>query len=533
LIIELLTVFAVLTGGCALVRAAGIGGWALPALGYLAGTALLILIGTVQVVTPLPTAPLLTLALTAAIPVAWWAGRLRAGHEVAVPWRWAVLVVVAVAAAVGVLRAAHLVKWSVDSFKYVMAGSLLASGEYDSGADLSLLTKRLLAAPLIHAPANLGGEYYLRSVIPLLALATVGTLAWLVLTGLRGRLARGSLAGFAALAVLLLVSTNRFVFHAFYVNGHLLFAALLLLIAGCGWLLVSDTGVPARALTTLQLIAVPALVVTRAEGWLVAGLALLPTLLSGRTATRHRAALLATLGAATAAWHGYVAVALHARDESATMAAGQAALGVVLVLLAAVALRPPMLRAPEGGRWLPRRASAGGRWLPRRVPAGGRWLPRRVPAGGRWLPAVVEGGLWLALVAFAVRQPAVLWDSAVATVRNVALGAGGWGLSLVVLSLLVLGALGFARVPHQAHLRFAVTTFVPLGFLLAHLRGIAYRVGEGDSLNRMFIQVVPLAILYVVVAVASGQPRRTQDPRDLAFVRRQSEQTNLTIARST
>jgi hypothetical protein len=63
-IVELLSVLAMFVGGCALVRTAGIRGWALPALGYLAGLALFIGIGFVQVITPLPTVPAPTLALT-------------------------------------------------------------------------------------------------------------------------------------------------------------------------------------------------------------------------------------------------------------------------------------------------------------------------------------------------------------------------------------------------------------------------------------------------------------------------------------
>jgi hypothetical protein len=81
----------------------------------------------------------------------------------------------------------------------------------------------------------------------------------------------------------------------------------------------------------------------------------------------------------------------------------------------------------------------------------------------------------------------------------------------VVLAVLVVGAVLFVRAPHQAFLRFPVTAFVPLAFLLAYIRSEAYRVGYADSLSRMWIHIVPIAVLYVVAALAGsqlGQPRQ-------------------------
>jgi hypothetical protein len=43
--------------------------------------------------------------------------------------------------------------------------------------------------------------------------------------------------------------------------------------------------------------------------------------------------------------------------------------------------------------------------------------------------------------------------------------------------------------------------------LLAYLREGAYREGPGDSLNRMLLQFVPIAILLVVSALATDRWR--------------------------
>lgn len=473
MIAELVSVLAVLGGGSLLVRAAGLTGWSVPAFGLVAGVCTQLAVGLVQVVTPLPTSPVLTLALTAALPALWWSVRWWRGHDVGLPVRWTALVLAAAAGAVLLLRAANLVKWLTDSLRYLMAGSLLADGTYPSGMSTHDLIARLIGVPLLHAPAQLSGEQYLRAITPLLAVATVAIVVWLFWQGMRDRIDRTQLAVFAVLGGLLLVTGNRFVYNAFYLNGHLLLAVLLLVVAGAGWLLVTGPDRPAAAaLRVLQLLALPAMAVTRPEGSLMAAVALLPMLLSTRVPVRHRAATLATLGVSTMIWQGFVLWVHRERAEAVPAeVAGMLALGVLLVALAAGLLR----------------------WQSRSDRLLGR--PDRL----LW---IAEAGLWLALAGFALRDPAILVDSVDATIQNVVFGEGKWGSTLVTLGLLVVGAVAFLRAPGSASLRFPVTTFLPLAFLLAYLRDAAYRVGYGDSLSRMFMHVVPLAVLFVMVTYA-------------------------------
>jgi hypothetical protein len=469
---ELLSVVAVLAGGCLAARAAGIRGWVLPALGLVAGVSLQLAVGLLQVVTPLPTSPALTLAVTFAAPAAWWALRWRRGDDVRISVPHAAGLLAVLAVVVAVLRAANLAKWHTDSFMYLMAGELIADGRYASDVSTYLLTARTLGVPLLHAPAHLGGDYFLTSIHALLAAATLAIVIWLLRRGLAYAAAPAALTTFAVLGGVLLLTNNRFVFSAFYLNGHLLVALLLLVIAGNGWLLargVVPADAPPRALIMLQAVAIPALVISRPEAAMLAVLALLPTWLAGQVRARHRMVTVATLGAANTVWQGFVAWIHLARDAPLPLTTiGSLALGVLL--LAAI----PLLRRPL-----------------------------RV-----WLLWAAEGGLWLALLGFvAARGPANLLESAGATAVNV-LYAGRWGLSVLILILLVLGVLLLSRVPHLTYLRFPVTTFVPLGFLLAYLRDIPYRIGFGDSLSRMFMHVVPLAVLYVIAAMAAAVAAR-------------------------
>lgn len=474
MIVEVLSVAAIFVGGCLFVRCAGLSGPAVLVFGWLAGVCLQLTAGLLQVMVPLSTSPVLTLALTLGGPAIWWLVRWRRGRDVGLPvshrsalWHSA-LVMVALTSVVVLLRAANLVKWHIDSFTYLMTSSLIANATFYPAVTPEQATKRLIGVPVLHAPAQLSGEFYLRSVTPLLAVATVAALVWFLHRGL----------GFAILAVLLLVSNNRFIFSAFYLNGHLLVGALMLTIAGCGWLLISGTDrAEPRALVALLLIALPAVVVTRPEGTMLASLALLPLILSPRVPARHRAAALVVLGVATLGWQTVeLWVYLHAGEPVPRSVAGMLALGVLLLLTAGVI----------------------------------GWLDRlhRLP-----VLLIIELGLWLGLAAFAVREPKILTDSVRATIRNVVVPGGRWGSSLVLLGVLVLIAIGLCRVAPATALRFPVTTFLPVALLLAYLRDEgAYRVGQYDSLNRMFMQVVPLAVLYVVAVFATaGRQRRPSE----------------------
>jgi len=92
--------------------------------------------------------------------------------------------------------------------------------------------------------------------------------------------------------------------------------------------------------------------------------------------------------------------------------------------------------------------------------------------------------------------------------ENFIVGQGAWGLSIVFLTMITLLVLIFIKnSDNLTILRFSVTTFVPIMIISAYLRGGAYRIGPGDSFNRMFIQIVPIVILFIILSVALGEFR--------------------------
>jgi hypothetical protein len=473
---EIISVLAMFLGGCALARVTGLRGWPLPAVGLLTGVALLVAIGMGQVVLPfVPTTPVVTLALTVGLPVTWWLWRLRRGGDVTVSLPLALASVASVAGAVVLIRAAKIVTFHSDSFGYLMAARLLADDTYSIGVSTYMVTNRAPGMPLIHAPASVGGDYYLQSVTPLLALATLGALAWFIRVGAPRDIGRATMYGLIAFALLALVTNNRFVFNAFYLNGHLLQGALVLLVVGAGWLLVTRPARESSALMMLQLVAIPGLIVIRAEGLLVTVLALLPTWLSTLPA-RHRAATMAVTGAYGSAWYGFQIWVYADRGAGVPASlAGPLALAVVILALAGL------------------------------TAAGRLRLGQRANLWGLWL---AESGLWLALVAFAIMNPDNLGYGINSIGRNLVDGRGRWGLSLVILGLFVMAAVLFIRMPHRHMLRFPLTTFLPLALLLGYIREVPYRPGATDSLNRMWMHTVPLAVLFVVISAAEAlRPR--------------------------
>lgn len=480
MIVETLTILTMLVGGSTLLRIAGLRGWALPVLGATTGLALYISVGAVQVFTPISTSPIITMVVAGAVPTLVWLWLLFRGKDVRIRVLPALAVVVGTVALVAALRPLRLTNWTSDSLRYVTNGSLLASNHFDQ-ATTDLVTKRLIGVPLIHAPGNLSGEYYLASISPLIAGLVVALVAWFAWTLLSTRLSRWVAVGVIATGLLLLVSINRFVFNAFYLNGHLLFGLLLLALVGCSWLLAIDAKVSRNALLLVISLSIVAIVVTRAEGSILVGLALLPMLLATSTPFRFRWIPLAAFGATTIAWQTFVAFVYLGEGEKIPFSVTGLLLAGVAVLIAI-----PVLR----------------------------WAP--VVKHGRAVLLLAEAGLWLLLLVLIVRDPDVFVASVSATVQNVVFGEGSWGASLVVLMVLLLVIAAFVRVPGETTLRFPLTSFIPFAFLLAYLRGIAFRVGDGDSLNRMWIQLIPIAVLYLIVAIGAGERRwgRTATAKD-------------------
>jgi len=471
MVVELFSIFAILIGGSFLTSNVGIRGWGISALGFFVGLAFLIIIGSVQVITNLTINPLATLFLVLLIPLALWVWPYQKRH-VGLPFGIlpSVLFLAITTIAVGILYSGNLLNLTPDSYRYVQIGSLLESGKLNL-AQPNLLLTRLLAVPIMHAPANFENELFLRSITPLLALSTVACLAWFCQKSLESNQNHyWTTIALSAAAALLLLSNQFFVYNVFYVNGHILYAALLLLIAGSGWLYALDVDVPKSALRLLIFLAIPALIVTRPEASLHLFIILLPVFVSTRFYPRHKVLILVVLSLSIIFWNGF----LFLKFLSAGQTAPIAVFGMLFIGASSIMAVP-------------------------------FFYSRVFDKISYYILPSAEICLWKALLISALINPELFFVSVNATIENVIMGAGLWGYSLIILGILFIGTLLLSNAPERIFLRFPVTTFLPFGLLLAFLREMPYRIGPFDSFNRMFLHILPLAILFIVSSTMTAK----------------------------
>lgn len=472
MIAELFFIFTLVVFGCCFVRYLGFNGLYTPFIGYLTGIASYVTLGFFQVLVGINTNPKITLGtlifLTFII--------LIYDHSTEKLIRFSLKSILITLSCIAILVVlfwhARIFNWHIDSFFNMEVGSLLATNNYDV-ASLGRIEKRLLALPFIHASSHLGGvDYYVRSFTPLLSISIAASIGWIAWEGLRKKVNRKILAKTILAGLILMITANRYIFHSFYINGHLLFAALLLMICGFSWLTSMNRIYEKKntAYIIIICLSLPALVVTRPEGSLVAALALLPLFFNPILSWHKRVLPLLSLGFSMTAWQTFVALKQYEQTGQVNNASSALLfVGVSLILVI------PLLK-----------------W---------KFLVKNQ----KKIVLLVESLMWSALITFTLLRPALQIQSMYATIQNVVFGSWGW--SLLVIGVSVILSLALIKTPQQTYLRFPVTTFVILGFLLAYLRDGAYRIGNGDSFNRMLIQIVPLAILYIIIAVAAGTPK--------------------------
>lgn len=470
MIAEILTLWAYALGGALVAYLLGMRSWRAYPFGLIVGLGLAMLVTLVQVAAHLPTTPWVPISVVGGGSVACWAlARLR-GSVPAPAVRWVLPAMLAIPAFIAIVRATRQVTWHVDSLVYLKVAALLAHNHYQESTDDYLLTKRLIGVATLHAPASISGDWYLPTITPLIALATLAIVSAVAYSAAAPNFTRLQALGTAGLAIGCLLASSRFWYHALYLNGHLLAGVAALAAAVAAWHLWNDPQQSRAAWLAVIAMAMAVMVLTRPEGFLFGVLVIVPMILyPGVPVAAGRIALL-SLGATSLVWHGYVvATIVSTAGEVGMEVVGGIGVGVMACVFAAF----PRL-----------------------------WPPRDVKALG-----AIEASAWVVLAGLAILNAKILSESLRSGYRNIVLGKGGWGLGFTAIALAVVAVAILYRAAGSALLRFAVTMFVPFVLTLAVLRGHAYRIGEGDSLNRMAIQVVPLALAFIAVVIGSGRLR--------------------------
>jgi hypothetical protein len=409
-----------------------------------------------------------------------------AGRKGMITGRWMVR---ALAGSIGLAVIVAGVAWMVpmarftsDSYHYLMSAlALVRSGTLEGVIDAYLL-KRELAVPFLHTLGVEMGRGYVSFWTPLLGVATFGTMTWLAVTGLR--LMSVPLKWRWAIIVPSLVfvlTTNRVLFHFFYINGHMLFAGFLLGGVGLSWLAIR-TKEWALFLPASLLFA--ALIPARAESAIVVGAFLLVLVIAPSLPNRWRWILILPSIVTTLVWDVLVLPRLLSEPSLELL---QSPLAEVVVVIGLIVLT---------------------------VIAGTGRLPRLMRA----IPWIAVGGIAAILGGLVLRDPQLIIDTidGMSTALTV---TGLWGTFWLVMPFLVFGAVivGFNG---DRYMFFGLFTFALIIPLLAYLRGSPFHEGPGDSANRMLMHIVPLLVLVVVLAagravqVLSGIEGESNAPGD-------------------
>ncbi|MGH8873855.1 MAG: hypothetical protein ACRDVM_01190, partial [Acidimicrobiia bacterium] len=189
-----------------------------------------------------------------------------------------------------------------DSLRYLIMASVLDQTGGLEGVRTADLVARQVAIALFHTPSSLVGQDYLPSVTPVLGVTTLACLAWLGDRAMSevGAPRRRRLL-LVALALAMLISSNRAPYHMLYVNGHLAFATYLLIAAGTVWIAArrQEWGWVLPAAVSLAV-----LVPIRPESSVVAALFLVPVLVSFSIPHRVRWAVLGPYLLVVLGWFG-------------------------------------------------------------------------------------------------------------------------------------------------------------------------------------------------------------------------------------
>lgn len=354
---------------------------------------------------------------------------------------------------------------STDSYHYLIsAAALVRTGALEGVSDFYVVT-RLLATPLIHT-VSVTGRGYAAVWTPLLAISMFLTLGWLAVTGLRMiGVARKWQWLILVATFAFTLTTNRILFQISYINGHMLFAGLLLIGVGMGWLAVCQK--QWNLLLPVSLV-FAALVTVRAESVIVVVLFLVPFLAFGAIPFMWRWVILLPTVAATLVWDAWMLPNEVSVPSLDLLKGPLANVGLVIGMTVLVGL------------------------------SGIRVLERYV----RWVPWIMVPAVGVILVGLAWLEPVILVDSLVAMASGIVL-EWYWGTFWILVPPLFVGALvvGFRD---DRYFGFGLAGFILALPSFAYLRDIAFVATRGDSANRMLMHVAPLFLLMIVLAAGSA-----------------------------
>lgn len=359
----------------------------------------------------------------------------------------------------GVLTTFNITRFSPDSYNFIMAAHALAA---DGLVHLawSKMAERGVFHPIAHSMAPFVGYDYLYSYHLTLTASFVAAFALLLFQGLcrAGDAQHGRGAGTRVVVVFLatsaMMTTYIVTWHSSYIHGNLSGAIYLWMFVALFWLAELDED---TELATLSAVAMLGCALQRLESGVVVAIFLTLALAETRLASRSLARDFGIAIAVTSAW-----LVLIAANASSLFVSPSKSAGIIVLMIA------PFVYW-RSGLWPKLR-------------------PRIAPLS---LAAMV-----IALAAAIVTAPELMSTAAGSLFENVfVVESMMWGytpLLLIALAILVARA---PRIRFDRIFAYGIPLLLLFIYTIVRLRG-AYRVGWGDSGNRMLLYAVPLLFFY-------------------------------------
>lgn len=379
--------------------------------------------------------------------------------------------VLAVGSVLGIAAVAspfRLVRATGDAASYLFLSARIAEASLRV-ADVP--EKRGVAFPALEAIGVVGGDVVAVGLLP--AFGAAGLMS--VYAIVRAHATREGLVGvdgavrWAAVVASALVLTNsQFLVNVVNVGPHLVVAFWVLLLAA----VAADSSRVSGARRSLVVFSLAtALAAARPEGAILVALVMAPALASASGDLRIRSRDLRCAGLAVVLWQ-----APHRSDGFEILPSAE---GLMLITLGGLLL---LLSAPS---------------VLRRI--------ERLPIVGLGL-----AGAWSAFVAAFALDAGPMTRSLVATAANVALDVGGWGVGLLLLTVIALTARAVVGGPFPLRSGLLLGAFLPVHMVIVFLTGSVYRIGQSDSLNRMLFHLVPLLVVATTVALLRGETESSE-----------------------
>jgi hypothetical protein len=442
-------------------------------LAFPTGAAIYLLAVPLLIITTGTLDPIVALVLTGAVGaigvVLGWRSGSFGGTSVAAS-------LIGLAVTVGVVlftRSVHLTRLSPDSFRYLgVAVDLLRPDALDHVLPGHLVT-RFIGYPSLLALHDLTDRRYLASMGPLFGVSGMGYLAWFLWSSTTQSLPSRRRVVLVVASLALLATSNRFLYMMFYLNGHIEVAVFLLVAVSAIWLAVT---LDEKAWAIPAGLALGVTVLFRPEMTLVA-LIILVSVAASRATMAVRIRLVVPLAVSTVVWYGIILWNHGAKGNEVSLTAPVFS-GLVLVGLGIAGVLLGELKALRGV--------------------------------ARYADIAMLVVMTVALGVLIAIEPTVFVDSFTATFHNLTRD-GLWLFTWFGLLLLLPFGLVVARIPDGRLWSAPIMGFALAFWLLPLIREGAWRVGQGDSGNRILSHFVAIVVAFLVLAAAEWPARHNED----------------------